>query len=113
MQEFIKESAGSDFRALCLNGEVLGMIRRTSQDGNFKANISLGGKAEIVELDRDVKKMAEKIIKEGKIFYAGIDFIKSDRGYLAIEINTSAQFKGFEGATGINVAGKIAKELLG
>ncbi len=112
LQEFIKESAGSDFRALCLNGEVLGMIRRTSQDGNFKANISLGGKAEIVELDKDVKKMAEKITREGKIFYAGIDFIKSDRGYLAIEINTSAQFKGFEKATGINVAEKIMKKLI-
>jgi len=112
LQEFIKESAGSDFRALCLNGEVLGVIRRTSQDGNFKANISLGGKAEIVELDNDVRKMAEKIMKEGNIFYAGIDFIKSDRGYLAIEINTSAQFKGFESATGINVAKKIIEKLV-
>lgn len=112
LQEFIEESAGSDFRALCLNGEVLGMIRRTSQDGNFKANISLGGKAEIVELDEDVKRMAKKIMTEGGIFYAGIDFIKSNRGYLAIEINTSAQFKGFEKATGINVAGKIIDKLI-
>jgi len=112
LQEFIKESAGMDFRVLVLDGKILGGIKRTAQDGGFKANVSLGGKAEIIEVDSEMAKMAKKIMKEGKIFYAGIDFIKSDKGYLALEINTSAQFKGFEGATGINVAGKIIEALL-
>jgi len=112
LQEFIKESSGTDFRVLCLDGEVLGVIKRTAQNGDFKANVSLGGKAEIIKLNDEMKKMAEKIMKKGNIFYAGIDFIKSDRGYLALEINTSAQFKGFEAATGTNVAEKIIKELM-
>ena len=112
LQEFIEESAGTDFRALCLDGKVLGAIKRTAQDRGFKANVSLGGKAEIVEIDDGMKAMALKIMKEGNIFYAGIDFIQSKRGYLALEINTSAQFKGFEKATGINVAGKIIDALL-
>ncbi len=112
LQEFIEESAGTDFRVLVLNGKILGGIKRTAQNGDFKANVSLGGKAEIVEVDKQMKKMAKKIMKKGNIFYAGIDFIKSDRGYLALEINTSAQFKGFEAATGINVAGKIVEALL-
>jgi glutathione synthase/RimK-type ligase-like ATP-grasp enzyme len=52
-------------------------------------------------------------MKEGKLFYAGLDFIWSEkRGWLAIEINTCAQFEGFEKATGINVAGKIVDKLL-
>jgi len=112
LQEFVKESAGTDYRVLCLNGEILGGIKRTAQDGGFKANVSLGGKAEIIEVDSEMAKMAKKIMKEGNIFYAGIDFIKSNKGYLALEINTSAQFKGFESATGINVAGKIIEALL-
>ncbi|MEF3691956.1 MAG: RimK family alpha-L-glutamate ligase [Candidatus Moraniibacteriota bacterium] len=111
-QEFIKESAGSDYRILCLNGKILGAIRRTSQNGGFKANISLGGKAEIIEIDERMEDMAKKIIKEGDIFYAGIDFIKKGNNFLAIEINTSSQFKGFEKATGINVAEKIIFNLL-
>lgn len=112
LQEFVKESAGTDFRVLVLNGKILGVMKRTAQDGGFKANVSLGGKAEKVQLDDDLKYLAEKVIQSGKIFYGGIDFIKKGEQYLALEINTSAQFKGFEGATGINVAQKIAQELL-
>ncbi len=112
LQEFIKESAGTDFRVLVLGGEILGAIKRTSQNGDFRANVSLGGKAEIVEIDEEIKKMAKKIMKKGNLFYAGIDFIKSDRGYLALEINTSAQFKGFEKATGTNVAREIIRRLI-
>lgn len=111
LQEFIKESAGTDFRVLVLGGKILGAMKRTAQDGGFKANVSLGGKAEKVILDRELEKLAKKVIKAGKIFYGGIDFIRGDNQYLALEINTSAQFKGFEGATGINVAKKIAQEL--
>ena len=112
LQKFIEESAGADYRVLCLDGEILGGIKRTAKDGDFRANVSLGGKAEIIDIDPEIAKMAKKIMEEGKIFYAGIDFIKSNQGYLALEINTSSQFKGFEAATGINVAGKIIKALL-
>jgi len=112
LQEFIKESAGTDFRVLVLDGKILGGIKRSSADGDFRANVSLGGKAEIIEVDDDLKKMSLKIAKKGDLFYAGIDFIKRGDEYLAIEVNTSAQFEGFESATGINVAGKIIEALL-
>ena len=112
LQEFIEESAGADFRVLCLDGEILGGIKRTAKDGDFRANVSLGGKADIIDVDPEMAEMAQRIMKEGNIFYAGIDFIKSEQGYLALEINTSSQFKGFEAATGINVAGKIIDALL-
>jgi RimK family alpha-L-glutamate ligase len=111
LQEFVEESAGTDFRVLVLDGKILGVMKRSAQDGGFKANVSLGGKAEKVELDKELKYLAKKIIKAGKIFYGGIDFIRKGNQYVALEINTSAQFKGFEGATGINVAEKIIKEL--
>ncbi len=112
LQEFIKESSGSDYRVLVLGGKILGTIKRTAQNGDFKANISLGGKAESMETPQELLEISKKIIKEGNLFYAGIDFVKSDKGYLALEINTSAQFKGFEEATGINVAEKLVNELL-
>lgn len=111
LQEFVKESAGTDFRVLVLNGKIVGAMKRTAQDGGFKANVSLGGKAEKFEIDKELKKIAKKVIKAGKLFYGGIDFIKKNNQYIALEINTSAQFKGFEGATGVNVAKKIAEEL--
>ncbi|NLC31595.1 MAG: RimK family alpha-L-glutamate ligase [Candidatus Moranbacteria bacterium] len=112
LQEFIEESAGTDFRVLVLGGKIIGAMKRTAQDGGFRANVSLGGKAEKFELDDELRDLAERIIEAGGIFYGGIDFIKGKKQYLALEINTSAQFKGFEGATGINVAKEIAKNLL-
>lgn len=112
LQEFIEESSGTDYRVLCLDGKILGAIKRTAQNGDFKANVSLGGKAEVVEINKEIKEKAKKIMKKGKLFYAGIDFIKSKNGYLALEINTSAQFKGFEKATGINVAEKIIERIM-
>lgn len=111
LQEFISEASGIDYRVLCLDGEIMGIIKRSAQSG-FKSNISLGGTAEQVEIDEKLKKYSEKILKEGNIFYAGIDFIKKGDDYLAIEVNTSAQFEGFEKATGINVAEKIIKKLI-
>ncbi len=110
LQEFVKESTGTDFRVLVLGGKIIGAMKRTAQDGGFKANVSLGGKAEKFEMDKELKNLAKKVIKAGKLFYGGIDFIKKNNQYVALEINTSAQFKGFEGATGINVAKKIAQE---
>lgn len=112
IQNFIKESSGSDYRVICIEDRIVGGIKRTSQTGDFRANISLGGKAEIFQVDNELAEISKKIMKEGELFYAGIDFIKAKDKWLAIEINTSAQFKGFEKATGINVAEKIVDKIL-
>lgn len=111
VQELIKETKGVDYRVLCLDGEVLGVIKREAQKG-FKSNVSLGGKATAVPIDEKLKEYALKIMKEGNLFYAGIDFMKVGDDYTALEVNTSAQFKGFEAATGINVAEKIIEKLI-
>ncbi len=111
LQEFIADSAGTDFRIICFNDEVVGGMRRSSGTDNFKSNYSLGGSVEKFEVPDDLKKMAIKIMKEGKLFYAGLDFIKSNDNWLCIEININAQFQGFEKATGVNVAEKIVNKL--
>lgn len=111
LQEFITESTGEDFRVLCLRGKAIGAIKRSSEN-DFRANVSLGGKAEGVELTKELKELSEKIALDGNLFFAGIDFIRGKSGYLAIEINTSAQFQGFEAATNINIAERIIDALL-
>jgi ribosomal protein S6--L-glutamate ligase len=112
LQEYIAESKGTDFRVYCVGKEVLGAIKRTSSGEDFRANVSLGGKAEKAEVPKEMEKFAKKIMKKGGFLFAGIDFIKSNGGYLVVEVNTSADFKGFETATGINVAEKILKEII-
>ncbi len=112
LQEYIKESKGTDFRVYCVGENILGTIQRTSNDGNFKANISLGGSAKQIETPAEMAAYSKKIMSKGNFLFAGIDFIESNKGFLAVEINTSADFQGFEKATGINVAGEILSKLL-
>lgn len=110
IQKYVSEAAGEDFRVLCLGNEALGTIRRTATSG-FKSNISLGGTAETVSRIPELDELAKKIMREGNLLYAGIDFIRGNDGFLAVEVNTSAQFTGFERVTGINVAEKIVHHL--
>ncbi|HHX58724.1 MAG TPA: RimK family alpha-L-glutamate ligase [Candidatus Moranbacteria bacterium] len=111
LQEYIQESRGTDFRVYCVGDNVLGAIKRTASDDNFKANISQGGTARQFKLTEEMIDYSKKIMKEGRLLFAGIDFIKSKKGYLVVEINTSADFKGFESATGINVAKEVVQVL--
>jgi len=111
-QEYIKKSKGTDFRVFCVGKEILGVIKRTSRNGDFRANISLGGRAEKFDLNPAMKKYSKKIIESRNFLLVGIDFIKNNNNYLVIEINNSANFQSFEKTTGINVAGKIVDEFL-
>ncbi|MEA3323351.1 MAG: RimK family alpha-L-glutamate ligase [Patescibacteria group bacterium] len=111
LQEYIKENNGEDYRVLCIGTEVLGIIKRTAQEG-FKSNVSLGGNVQHIKNHPELEKMAKKIMRESGLFMAGIDFIQTNRGFLAIEINASPQFEGFERAININVSNHIIHNLL-
>ncbi len=112
LQQPLKKSYGTDYRALCINNEVLGIIKRTAQGNSFKANVSLGGKAELVDNITEIEKLSNQIMRKSNLFMAGIDFIKDNDVYYAIEINTSPQIKGFEQTTNINISKKIIETLL-
>ena len=62
LQEFIKESAGSDYRVLVLDEKIIGAIQRTAQDDDFKANIYRGGKAEKIKIPPEMEKMTKKFL---------------------------------------------------
>lgn len=110
-QEYLKEAGAADYRVLCIQDSIIGIIKREAASG-FKANISLGGSATHILHDPLLEEHALKIMQKSGLYYAGIDFIKDNGTYYAIEINTSAQFKGFEYATKINVAQRIMHSLI-
>jgi len=111
VQEYIKDANGTDYRSLCLDGEVLGVMKRTANEG-FKSNISMGGEGEYMENPpEEIISLSKKVMAEVDVFYAGIDFIFDGRSYQVLEVNTSAQFRGFEAATNINVAEKIIEKI--
>jgi len=112
VQEFIAESAGTDIRAIVIDGEVIASMQRTAPEGEFRSNIHRGATAQKVKLDDKYERAAIKACKVLGLDVAGVDMLISDRGPLILEVNASPGLEGIEKATGINVAGKIVNSLI-
>ncbi len=102
-----------DYRIIVIGGKVLGAIERIAHTGEFRSNISLGGRAKKVEkIDPKLIEIAEKAANVMHIDIAGVDVIEDKLGnYFIIEINRSPQTKGFEEATGIGTLDAVFKFL--
>jgi ribosomal protein S6--L-glutamate ligase len=109
VQEFIKESKGSDIRAFVVGGKVVAAMKRQSASGDFRSNLHRGGKSEPVKLSRKEKETAIKAAKALGLQIAGVDMLRSERGPLVIEVNSSPGLEGIEKTTGVDVAGKIVQ----
>lgn len=109
IQEFIEEAGGADIRAFVVGGRVVGAMQRQSLDEDFRSNIHQGGAGEKVMLDQDAKKLAVKAAKKLGLELAGVDLVRSNRGPLVIEVNSSPGLEGIEKATGKDIASKVIK----
>jgi ribosomal protein S6--L-glutamate ligase len=111
VQEFIKEAKGADIRAFVVDGEVVGAMKRQARDGEFRSNLHRGGYAEVVKLSRQERATAISAARKMGLGVAGVDMLPSKRGPLIIEVNSSPGLEGIEGATKVDIAGKIIRYL--
>lgn len=109
VQEFIKEAKASDLRIFIVDGQVVGAMKRTGSDGEFRSNLHRGGSAEIVKLSRKEKSAAVKAADALGLSVAGVDLLQSSRGPLILEVNSSPGLEGIEKATDVDIAGEIVK----
>lgn len=107
VQEFIKESAGVDIRVLVVGGRVVASVKRQSLDGDFRSNTHQGGEGVPVKLTDEERKAAIKAAKAMGLPICGVDMMRSERGPLVLEVNSSASIKTPELITKRNVAEKI------
>lgn len=106
LQEFVKESAGTDIRAFVVGGRVVASMMRQSLDDDFRSNLHKGGEGKIVKLTEEERKMAVKAARAMGLNIAGVDLMRSARGPLILEVNASPGF-GIEKVTGRDVATPI------
>jgi ribosomal protein S6--L-glutamate ligase len=112
VQEFIKEAKGTDLRAFVVDGEVIGAMRRQAmREGEFRSNLHRGGVATVIKLSRVEKHAAIMAAKKMGLGIAGVDMLPSNRGPLIVEVNSSPGLEGIEGATKVDIAGKIIRYL--
>ena len=111
VQEFIKEAKGADIRAFVVDGEVVGAMKRQAKAGEFRSNLHRGGEASLYKLNKKEKHAATTAARKLGLSVAGVDMLPSSRGPLIIEVNSSPGLEGIEGATKVDVAGKIIEFL--
>src|SRR5690606_30297287 len=63
VQEFIKDANGKDMGLFVVDGKVVAAMQREALPVEFRANIHLGGKASIVKVTSEEKKIAIKAAK--------------------------------------------------
>ena len=107
VQEFIKEAAGKDLRCFVVNGKVVASIERSAPKGEFRSNIHMGGTAKKIKITLEERRLAIKAAKILNLAVAGVDIIRSNKGPLLLEVNSSPGLEGIETSTGKDIANEM------
>jgi ribosomal protein S6--L-glutamate ligase len=107
VQEYIKEAGGADIRCLVIGGKVVAAMKRQAQSGEFRSNLHRGGSASLIKITPAERATAIKAAKVMGLNVAGVDLLRSQRGPLVMEVNSSPGLAGIEEATGKDIAGLI------
>ena len=107
VQEFIKEANGSDVRCFVIGDKVIAAMERTAQEGEFRSNLHRGGTAVVTKLTPTERRTAVKAAQTMGLKVAGVDLLRSARGPLVMEVNSSPGLEGIESASKKNIADAI------
>ena len=111
VQEFIGEAKGADLRCFVVGNKVVAAMRRQAPKGDFRSNLHRGGTAKAVRVTAAEAETAVRAAQVLGLGVAGVDLIRAARGPLVLEVNSSPGLEGIEGATGIDVAGRIIEHV--
>ncbi len=109
VQEYISEAQGSDIRCFVVGDKVVASMMRQAKKGEFRSNLHRGGTAISIKLTEEEKATALAAAKAVGLNIAGVDIIRSNRGPLVLEVNSSPGLEGIQKTTQKDVAGMIIK----
>ncbi|MBF0295451.1 MAG: 30S ribosomal protein S6--L-glutamate ligase [Magnetococcales bacterium] len=111
VQEYIRESGSSDLRCLVIGERVVASMLRQGNEADFRSNLHRGGEARPTRITPQERQTAVRSARLLGLNVAGVDMLRSKRGPLVMEVNSSPGFEGLEKATGTDVASKIIRFL--
>lgn len=104
-QEFIKSSFGRDIRLQVVGGEVIAGMYRYSENGDFRANLTIGGRMKAYEPTKAQRDLAIRCCEIIGLDFAGVDILFGENDEPVVcEVNSNAHFKNIYDCTGINAA---------
>jgi ribosomal protein S6--L-glutamate ligase len=104
VQEFIPEAKGADIRCFVVGDKVVAAMKRQAAAGEFRSNLHRGGTAEAVKLTAKEVDTALRSAHVLGLNIAGVDLLRSKKGPLVLEVNSSPGLEGIEAATKVDVA---------
>ena len=107
VQEYIAEAKGADLRALIVDEQVVGAMKRQGKEGEFRSNLHRGGTYQQHKLSNEEIKIAVKAARKLKLPICGVDLLQSNRGPLVMEINSTPGLEGIESASKKNISQAI------
>ena len=109
LQEFVPH-AGFDLRLLLIGRRVLAMRRHAV--GDWRTNLSRGGRAEPVEIDDELASLAHRAAAAVGARHAGIDVLTGlDGRRYVLEVNAVPGWKGLSSALRTDVAQLVLNDL--
>ena len=107
IQEFVDAQPGTDLRAWVIGGKTVVAMKRTGVEGDFRANISQGGTAELFEITDEIDYLARETARVLGLQIAGVDLLFDKDGYKICEANSSPGFEGMDQYCGQDMAQRI------
>ena len=88
VQEYLAGTGAADFRVLVVGGRAVAAVRRRCPVDEFRANVALGGKGQMIELDARLRWLAEQAATTFGLEIAGVDLSKVGDDYSILETNS-------------------------
>ena len=102
---------GVDVRAFVINGAVCAAMERIAASGEFRANIALGATAKSTPLSSEESLLVCRACALFSLETGGVDFIRTSRGPVVLEVNREPGYAGITAATGLDVAGMVVQDM--
>lgn len=111
VQEYIKEANGADIRCFVIGDKVVAAIKRQAPEGEFRSNVHRGGEATTIKITPAERLIATQAAKLMGLSMAGVDILRSNKGPVVMEINSSPGLEGIEKATQKDIASLIIQHI--
>lgn len=112
-QEYISSSHGRDIRINVVGDRAVAAMYRYNDEGDFRANISNGGKMKKYNPSIKLQDLAVECCKILNLDFAGVDFLfDENEDFIVCEVNSNAHFKNIYDCTNIDVADCIVDYIM-
>jgi len=117
VQEWLLDASSSDSRLFFTNDStgfhVTGAYERVAPAGVGTANVSKGAVAHAITPDAEQRELAMRAAQKIGLTGGAVDFIKTGKGWVVIEVNSSAGVRaGTQHDAGGDVAGSLVNQAL-